>query len=530
MAKKEEILASIPGNIYTETDTPFIQDFKATLRAGVPLVCVQTNDPASVVHQILSITKEKTDNKDAPLVSWDIAGGLKVYNEAGKEALKQMMEGLPAATTPDKITDPIGAAKLFKKLPRKGIMLVLNAHRILHSRNLMPEAVVGQEFWNLRDEYKSSRRTLVLVTPQIQLPPELVNDVLILDEPLPTTKELRDKVVEMYGAADLKLPEERIVCKAVEHVRGLSLFAAEQAIAMSFTRSGLDLRRLFMRKKNQVEQTPGLSVYTDVYAFKDLEGVQAVKEYTRMLFTGRDAPTAIIFIDEIEKMLAGIHGDLSGVSQDQHQEFLRWTQNHEVLATMWVGHPGCSKSFTAKCCAGEFEVPLIEMNFGAMKGGIIGQSGAQTREALRMASALGRPLLIGTSNKLSILPAELKRRFKQGTWFFDLPDLSERAAVWALYMRKYEIRDTDIPVSDGWTPDEIETCCRNAWRFGISLNQARKYVVPLIEQDPEAIKKLRLEANRHFLSASKGGQYIYTELAINEQAIREMQIKGVAQA
>lgn len=508
-------------------ETSFQQDFKAALRAGVPLVCVQSSDPQSVIHQILHVTREKnTANYGLPVLSWDIAAGLKCYTDTadGKAVLSALTA--KAGVTQDKITDPVASIKLMNHLPSKSVMLLLNAHRLMHARNLIPEAVIGQAIWNLRDDFKATRRTLVLVVPHITLPPELVNDILVLDEPLPTTEELRGKILELHEAASLKAPEEKTLAKATETSRGISMFAVEQANAMSLTKDGLNLRKLWDRKRKQVEQTPGLSVYEGLERFSDEEGVGAIKEYMTRLFTGKEPPTVLVFIDEIEKMFAGIQGDLSGVSQDQHGEFLRWTQNKKVMATMWVGHPGCSKSFTAKCCAGEFDVPMVEMNIGAMKGGVIGQSGAQTREAFKMVSAIGRPMLIATSNKLAILPPELKRRFKQGTWFFDLPTVEERAATWRLYKKKYELKDVVNPADDSWTPDEIETCCRTAWQFGCTVIEARRYVVPISEQDPEAIKELRVAANNKFLSASNGGTYKFDQFAVNEEKKRNVTIVG----
>ena len=514
------------------TDTAFVKDFKATLRSGVPLVCVQSGDPASVIQQVLAITQEKdTDNYDTPILSWDIASGLKLWSntEKGKEALRALLSA--AGNVPqEKVTDPVASIKLLKYLPRKSIVFIMNGHRLLHARNLIPEAVIGQALWNLRDEFKASRRTAVILSPNISLPPELVNDVLVLEEPLPTTAELRSSVLDMHKAAGLEAPKPFVLSKAIETVRGISLFAAEQAIAMSFTEEGLDLRKLFDRKRMQVEQTPGLSVYEGRETFKDLEGVSAIKNYMKRLFNGKEPPTVIVFLDEMEKMFAGIQGDLSGVSQDQHGEFLKWTQDKKIMATMWVGHPGCSKSFTAKCCAGEFDVPMVEMNIGAMKAGVIGSTGSNTRGAFKMASAIGIPLLIATSNKQANLPPELKRRFRMGTWFFGLPGDAERQATWKLYMSKYGLKDALTPEDKGWTPDEIETCCKNAWRFGCSLIEAKQYVVPISEQDPEAIKLLCEQANNKFLDASAGKTYKYDSFAYNEEKMRTINVKGGGQA
>ena len=42
---------------------------------------------------------------------------------------------------------------------------------------------------------------------------------------------------------------------------GLAAYPTEQVLAMSITKKGLDLERLWERKRQAVEQTPGLSVW-----------------------------------------------------------------------------------------------------------------------------------------------------------------------------------------------------------------------------------------------------------------------------
>lgn len=52
-----------------------------------------------------------------------------------------------------------------------------------------PDVVRG--IWNLRDVFKAGGQMLVLVTlPGATLPIELQNDVMVIEEPLPSTEDL----------------------------------------------------------------------------------------------------------------------------------------------------------------------------------------------------------------------------------------------------------------------------------------------------------------------------------------------------
>ena len=78
-------------------------------------------------------------------------------------------------------------------------MFLINAHRFLD------EAAVEQAVWNLRDEFKRDRRTLVLLAPDIKLPLSLQHDVFLVDEAAGphdqlATRDIIDQAVAQIGA------------------------------------------------------------------------------------------------------------------------------------------------------------------------------------------------------------------------------------------------------------------------------------------------------------------------------------------
>jgi len=71
------------------------------------------------------------------------------------------------------------------------------------------DPLVLQGIWNVRDSYKANGNMLVLLSVLgTVLPPELNNDVLALEEPLPTRAELKQIVKECFGFAGAKTPTE----------------------------------------------------------------------------------------------------------------------------------------------------------------------------------------------------------------------------------------------------------------------------------------------------------------------------------
>jgi len=119
-----------------------------------------------------------------------------------------------------------------------------------------------QGIWDLRDSFKATGRMLVLLaSPGATLPQELGQDVLILDEPLPSTSHLEQIVRETFNAANLDEPEHPVIVKAVDALIGLAAFPAEQALAISLVKRQLDTEDLWERKRQIIEQTQGLSVW-----------------------------------------------------------------------------------------------------------------------------------------------------------------------------------------------------------------------------------------------------------------------------
>lgn len=486
------------------------QQFMSARRFGVPLCGIETPDMAATIQ--FCCTAMEDNGNTPPSFSWDIVTGLRWLNKPGEAAIGRL--NMNAEALLEATLNPVEMLVFLLKLDQRSCVFMMNAHRFYGS-----EGVV-QAIWNLRDRFKSSKRTLVLLGPTIALPAELEKDVLVFDEPLPDDASLGAIADGLYSILALTKAFPKAMREStIKAARGLSAFGAEQAIALSLTKQGIDTDTLWEHKRKMVEQTKGLRVYQGGETFDDIGGIERIKEFGRLLFAGAEPPAAVIWVDEIEKAMAGSSGsmgDSSGTSQDQLGQILTEMQNNEWAGMLLPGPPGCAKSLFAKALGTTHGVPCIALDLGAMKGSLVGQSEQQIRAAMKVIKAVAgkNAYWIGTCNRMESLPPELRRRFCDGVWFCDIPDDAEREAIWKLTRKKYRIAEAQVQPDDAnFTGADIRNVCAIAYRLKISLKKAATYITPVAKSDPGSIERLRKLAHHAFLSASKEGLYSHNPAA-----------------
>ena len=469
-------------------------------RRSVPLISLTTADPAATLDGLATAVP------GAPLLRWDSVQGLAGVTPEAQALLAGLVGGpfdLQATA------DPVQALMLAVKLPPNSVLVCLNVHRWVE------QAPVAQAIWNLRNPFKADGRTLVLLSPAgLSLPAELQQDLIHLEAPLPADEELQRLALVLYEAAEVSPPSEAALHQIREATRGLSAFTAEQAMALSLTPRGMDLPRLWGHKHRFIEMTPGLAVWRGGETFADLGGLANVKTFLRRLLQGRGRPGALVFIDELEKALAGASGELrdsSGVSQTMLGALLSYMQDTQAGGVLLIGPPGSGKSQLAKAAGQEGGLPTVLFDLPGMKSSLVGESEARLRHALKVVTAIahGAPLFIATCNALGQLPPELRRRFTFGTFFVDLPQPEEQQAIWTIYLEKYSLPAQELPTDQGWSGADIRQCCDLAWRLECSLLEAAAYLVPVSQSAPEQLDQLRKLAHGRFISASDPGPYRY---------------------
>lgn len=473
-----------------------IDNLKAARGAGVPLLAVSTHDQPATIEAVCKGVNGAT----TPQIQWDCINGLRPINQAGRQALAELGERAKDAVR------AVLALRMLVDVAPRSLVFFCNAHVLYGDPGNL------QAIHNLRELFKTNKRTLLLLGPSHDaMPPGLQADVVTLDEALPTDKQLADLITQLHADAGKTVTPEQLP-SMVSAVRGLpALFTVEQVVAMSFRKAGLCMAALWERTAAAINATKGLEFSRPTLKFSDLAGMDTIMRFVRRIAKGRRPFRVVLMWDEIEKMMAGSGGeatDSSGVSSDFLNVCLKKMEELGWAGMILLGVPGSGKTAFAQATCGENDVPMVQMDFGAMKGRYVGDSEGAVRQAFSVVESLGGSdvLVIATCNKLRSLPPEFKRRFWLGNWYYDVPTQAEQKPIKKLYSEKYETQGS-WPNTANWTGAEIRNAARLSDRLQCSLEEASRFVVPVAKADPEAVAALRELADGKFLSVSYDGTW-----------------------
>lgn len=513
----------------TETKTTTSSPFADVRRAAVPLCLYETSDPAETIKNALEALNGNGDT--TPVWQWDIAGLCTAVNKAGAAQLNTLNPNPMDVANPGEFLKWLKSSEVLKelkavrdeanKITRFGSVIFMhNAHRMID------DLTVLQATWNLRDTFKNGGTTLVLLTiPGAKLPAELTNDVVCLSDPKPNEEQAAKIIKRIAGSAKARgadIDPEAIASnpRIISRALGTSGFGIETAVAMSVSKSGLNMQTLSSRQRKMIEATKGLSVMDAPDDVSQIAGHrECIARLKRILTSGRTPVNGILFIDEIDKTSIGNggQGNDGNTSTDQVGTFLKVTADHNIPVMMLIGPGGTGKSMIGKAAASISGSIGMAADFGACKGGIVGESEQQIRAMFDTAGAVTqwRMLIIVTCNRIGAITPEIRRRLKAGTYFVDFLSAEERAVCWQLKRAKFQIPDSDkTPAGcDGWTGAEIEACCESAYRENISLVEAAKSIVPVCVSARDELDALRKSASNKYLSASYPGLYQYRPIS-----------------
>lgn len=492
-----------------------VAQFLHAKTVGVPLINIITPDAEVTIKKLQSaLSNSEKSDPNIPIVQWDCVRGWVGRNTAGSKAIQKMY--LDLEIEQNHTINPVKMMVYAEKLPKHTVLFVLSAH---HRTHQMETATFWQALWNLRDQYKGDFRTVVLLSPSISLPLDVSSDVLTIEEPFPDETELKEIVEDVVSLVPGASYSQKMKDQAAKALLGLSPFSAEQATALALTKSSINIDEINERKREILNDIPGLKIHKSSETFADIGGCDEIKAKLTRILKGKESPEVIVFIDEGEKAFAGAThslGDNTGVSQDFMGTLLTYMDSNECDGAIFVGPSGTAKSALAKAAGNESKVPTVFLDLGGMKTSLLGASEHRLRYALQTIHALGkgRVFFIMTSNNVGQMPPEFKRRFSSGTFFFDLPSSEEQSKIWDIHLKKYglpkeQVKEFEHPE---WTGAEIRNCCRIAYRENITLKEASAYIVPVAQSGAEAIRELRRAAHEKFLSANYSGTYQIPEL------------------
>ncbi|MDH4285228.1 MAG: AAA family ATPase, partial [Gallionellaceae bacterium] len=405
-------------------------------------------------------------------------------------------------------------------------------------------ALLIRQLRDLVPDLKGSRRTLLWLSPLLQIPPELQKDVTVVDLPLPTESEYREVLEQAVTQAranptvTVNLDEDAMDA-IVKACQGLTRSEAENALykAVVSKRSldGQDVQSI-LDEKEQIIRKSGILEY--MAAVEDFSGIGGLGQLKRWLKQRNE-----------------------GFSQKARDFGLP-----NPRGVMLVGVPGCGKSLCAKAVASEWKKPLLKFDLGRVFAGLVGESEERMRRALAVAENVAPCVLwidemekglagiggmgdsgvatrvfgtlltwmeekthpvfvVATANNIDLLPPELLRKGRLDEIFFvDLPGAPARAEILRIHLERRERTpsDYDIPAvvraTEGFSGAELEEVVVDALFEAYSsverllktehLLGSAKEIIPLSRSRASDIDALRQWANincRMAAASDEGG-------------------------
>jgi SpoVK/Ycf46/Vps4 family AAA+-type ATPase len=324
--------------------------------------------------------------------------------------------------------------------------------------------------------------TVVLCSPEIQVPVELRKLAARYDLDLPDEDEIRMTIVETFRSQNrsrqlrYQLDEEGLA-RFARSLKGLTLAEVRRLVTRAIfddrTLSEADIPRAVERKREAMERSGVLDLIAVDSETAALGGFAGLKRWLERVRVGFDDRARALGVPPPRGVL------LAGVQ-------------------------GCGKSLAAKTIAREWGFPLARLDPGRLFDKYVGESERNLRSALAAAGALapvvlwideiekvfsgaggeadaglGRRLfgsfltwmqerretvfLVATANDLDMLPPELLRkgRFDE-VFFLDLPGAADRREIFEIHLRlrrqepeRFQL-DLLAAATEGFSGAEIE--------------------------------------------------------------------------
>lgn len=437
-----------------------LQDLAALIRAGTPLIVVETPDEPRVVD----LFRQSLLHVWRALYRWSITEGLRRIDLDSED---------PSEVAPDAST----TLAAIHDAEQRGVYVLLDFHPYL------TYAGTQRQLRDIMLRRDCQPHTLVMVGNKVELPAELeplaVRFALRLPDANALLKLVRDEAAAYaaeHGGKRVEVDAE-VAQQIVRNLRGLSMTDARRIARHLIFRDGLldadDLPELAKLKFELLNRSGHLHYEYDTAHFVDVAGAARLKrwiEQRRSVFVGGEAPPGL----------------------------------DPPKGVLLLGVQGCGKSLLAKSIAGGFGVPLVRLDFGTLYDKFHGETERNLRQALAsteqlapcvlwideiekglagnggdsdggvsrrvlgylltwMAERRSRVFLVATANQVHELPAELLRKGRFDEIFFvDLPDPPTRAEIFALHLRSRALDpvafdlDALALAADGFSGAEIE--------------------------------------------------------------------------
>ena len=434
-----------------------VKDLSIILESRFPLVTIETTEEARMLGVI---------EKSANLLGWACFSW-------------SVVEGLRRTTRTDRVTGTnnlVDALRHVDKTPQNGVYTLLDAHPYLQD----PGNV--RLIREIAQSYGRCARTLVFVSPKLELPPELHHLTARFEFALPDAARIRQIVREeaqLWESRNGARPkgDRAAIALLTQHLVGIPVEDARRLIRQGLDLDGAlnmaDVDRIVGFKRENLAAGGVLDVEIDTGSFANVGGLANLKRWLNLR----------------RAVFAGEPG-----TQDLPPP----------KGILLLGVQGSGKSLAAKSVAGAWRLPLLRLDFATLYNKFTGETERNLREALKGAARMSpcvlwideiekglaaddaggdggvskrilgtlltwmserrEPVfLVATANDISRLPPELLRKGRFDEIFFvDLPDATTRSDILGIHLKRRKLDPTDFDLSalskatDGFSGAEIE--------------------------------------------------------------------------
>jgi ATP-dependent 26S proteasome regulatory subunit len=448
-------------------------ELEVLIRARYPLIYVVSWEEQRVRQETIRIASKLGKG----VFEWSVNTGLIA---AGSSLQKQKQRD--AGTQ-----DPLMALDKVVEHVDPGLYVFKDFHPFLKGQN----TAVVRRLREVAFSLKSTFKTIVLVSPTMEMPPDLEKELTIVDFDLPQQQHfsgLLGRILEeVKDNARLNVNVTPAVREQITHsLLGLTLTEAENVLARALVQqrglNGQSLEIINHEKKQIIRKNGMLEYYESQENMESIGGLDQLKAWL--------VKRSVVFSDRARKF---------GLPAPR--------------GILLLGVQGCGKSLMAKTISNIWKLPLLRFDVGRVFGSLVGSSEENMRRAIQVAESVSPAVfwideidkafrgsregggstdggtsarvfgtfltwmsekkcpifVVATANQVMNLPPELLRKGRFDEIFFvDLPAKDERQDIFRIHLKKRKLDpagydlDALVQASEGFSGAEIEEAVINA--------------------------------------------------------------------
>lgn len=418
----------------------FQTEIETLIRARYPILYIITNEEMRVQNLLVEIAAKRQKK----VFEWTYSNGIV---PAGTSI--QSQKNRNAATK-----DPLAALDQVIEQVEPAIFLFKDFHPFLSKNNF----AIIRKLKDIAQHLKNSFKTIVLISPVMEIPAELDKEITVINFPQPTKEDLGamlDKIVaEVSDRKQIQIDlDDQGRDRLLQAALGLTLGEAENVFAKIIVQeqrlSGDYVNEVFAEKQQIIRKSGLLEYYATEEDFASVGGLAVLKDWLNK--------RSVAFTDEARAF---------GLPAPK--------------GILLLGVQGCGKSLCAKAVSRLWQLPLLRFDMGRMFGSLVGSSEENVRRAIAVAESVAPAVLwvdeidkafvgsqssgatdggttarvfgtfltwlseksapvfvVTTANDVSQLPPELLRKGRLDEIFYvDLPNAEEREEIFRIHVAK----------------------------------------------------------------------------------------------